>query len=73
MYVFYCFLFIVAGTKKDLTVMRNVTDSLDSRIEQSRKLRSDLGDKLSKLKQSIREAREEANKVKTSVQSDQAL
>jgi F0F1-type ATP synthase membrane subunit b/b' len=43
--------------------MRNVTDSIDSRIEQSRKLRSDLRDKLSKLKQSIREAREEANKV----------
>ena len=45
--------------------MKNVTDSIDRKIEESRRLRSDVGDKLNLLKQSIREAREEANKVFT--------
>ncbi|XP_053394147.1 laminin subunit alpha-2-like isoform X2 [Mercenaria mercenaria] len=59
----------LTGTKTDLSDMRNLTDSIDTRIGQSRKLRSDLRDKLSRLKQSIREAREEANKVKTSLKA----
>lgn len=53
----------MSGTKTDLEDMRNLTDSIDGRIDSTRRLRTNLRDKLSKLKQSIREAREEANKV----------
>ena len=51
------------GAKTDIDTIKNITDSLDLRYEQTRKLNSDVGDKLKKLKQSILEAREEANKV----------
>ena len=51
------------GAKTDIDTIKNITDSLDLRYEQTRKLNSDVGDKLRKLKQSILEAREEANKV----------
>ncbi|KAL4235534.1 Laminin subunit alpha-2 [Mactra antiquata] len=60
----------LSGTKTNLDDMRNITDSIDGRIDGSKRMRSDLRDKLSKLKQSIREAREEANKVKTSLMSE---
>ena len=54
----------MGGAKTKLDTIKNLTDSLDLRYEQSRKLNTDVGDKLRKLKQSILEAREEANKVK---------
>ena len=53
----------MGGAKTKLDTIKNLTDSLDLRYEQSRKLNTDVGDKLRKLKQSILEAREEANKV----------
>ena len=43
--------------------MKNLTDSLQVRYNNTERVQSDLKDKLSRLKQSIREAREEANKV----------
>jgi len=59
------FHFPVANTKQEITEMRNLSNTLDDKILQSENLRSNLRDKLGKLKQSIREAREEANKVRT--------
>ena len=58
------FNFPVANTKQEITEMRNLSNTLDDKILQSENLRSNLRDKLGKLKQSIREAREEANKVR---------
>jgi len=53
----------VAQTKSDIDELRNLSGSVDGRIEKSERARFDLRDKLARLKQSIREAREEANKV----------
>ena len=53
----------MSGARTNMDTIKNLTDSLDMRYEQTRKLNSDVGDKLRKLKQSILEAREEANKV----------
>lgn len=57
----------VTGTRQQIEEMRNLSNSLDDKIQQSENLRSNLRDKLGKLKQSIREAREEANKVQSDV------
>ena len=57
------FILTVRGARTDMDTIKNLTDSLDLRYEQTRKLNSDVGDKLRKLKQGILEAREEANKV----------
>ena len=57
------FISLVSGARTNMDTIKNLTDSLDMRYEQTRKLNSDVGDKLRKLKQSILEAREEANKV----------
>lgn len=53
----------VKGTREEILELRNLSNSVDDKIQESENLRSNLRDKLGKLKQSIREAREEANKV----------